>query len=126
MMGAALDRALDRIERHARQVVPRVSKERARAYLNPRTRWQLDTIYGGCRFGSLALTECTPHEGLERLAWCLRQPSYGNRVALLNIRGARLAFRWLRRHERRADRERAAAIAAPFKLLSATLIGARP
>lgn len=91
----AMQRAFDAIERSGRRWNRAILKERARAYLIPSSRWQLNMIASG-------LEHAEPAEAFRILSHRAGLPSYQHRVAQINIRAARLAFRWQRRQERRA------------------------
>jgi hypothetical protein len=91
-----LRNAEERVVIHAHRFVTETTKRRARDYLNPAKRWQLDMLFEG-------LGDMDTEEALVRIEWCRKLPSYQNRVSLLNLRGAELAFRWLRMVEREAE-----------------------
>jgi hypothetical protein len=94
---AAIEEA---VRRGARICRARITKHRARAFLDPAQSWQLDMVSDG-------LAAMAPDAALARIEHCLLDPACRHRIAVLNLRGAALAFRWQRR-ARASARRRAA------------------
>jgi hypothetical protein len=94
-----LARALEEMAQAGRIARAEVTKSRARKFIAPETRHELDMLVAG-------LSEMEPDEALERLELCRQQPMNFHRVAALNIRGAKLAMRYLRLALRSAEEAR--------------------
>jgi hypothetical protein len=88
------------VRRQARICRARITKQRARAFLDPVQSWQLDMVCDG-------LAAMAPDAALAEIKHCFLDPAYQHRVALLNLRGAALAFRWRRRARASATRRAA-------------------
>jgi len=94
----ALQAAFDAISRDARRTVIELTKSAARGFLALDTRWRLNLLWRG-----LEVTD--PEEALAVLDRVAALPSYQLASRRTDIRGARLAFRWMRFVESREERE---------------------
>src|SRR5829696_1955346 len=85
----ALQAAFDAIDRDARRTVIKLNKSAARGFLALDTRWRLNLLWRG-------LEVMEPDEALAVLDRVAALPSYQLASRRIDIRGARLAFRWMR------------------------------
>src|SRR5215204_2661105 len=85
----AMKAAFDAIDRDAARTTIKLTKSTARMFLAVETRWRLNLLWKGL-------------EVMDR-AWHL--PSYQTFSRRIDIRGARLAFRWVRFVDSRARQE---------------------
>jgi hypothetical protein len=87
--------ALDAISRDAGRTVIKLTKSAARMFLAIDTRWRLNLLWKG-------LEVMEPDEALAVLERTWHLPSYQTFSRRIDIRGARLTFRWLRFVDSRA------------------------
>jgi hypothetical protein len=81
--------AFDAIDRDAARTTIKLTKSTARMFLAIETRWRLNLLWKG-------LEVMEPDEALAVLERAWHLPSYQTFSRRIDIRGARLAFRWVR------------------------------